>query len=52
LSQLRRAFTPKGILVIVGGEGGGPWTGGFSGAPEAIRGLEQGHAGGKVVIRV
>jgi NADPH:quinone reductase-like Zn-dependent oxidoreductase len=29
LSQLRRALTPKGILVIVGGDGGGPWTGGF-----------------------
>jgi NADPH:quinone reductase-like Zn-dependent oxidoreductase len=29
LSQLRRALTPKGTLVIVGGEGGGRWTGGF-----------------------
>jgi NADPH:quinone reductase-like Zn-dependent oxidoreductase len=29
LSQLRRALTPKGALVIVGGDGGGPWTGGF-----------------------
>jgi NADPH:quinone reductase-like Zn-dependent oxidoreductase len=29
LSQLRRALTPKGTLVIVGGDGGGPWTGGF-----------------------
>ena len=29
LSQLRRALTPKGTLVIVGGEGGGNWTGGF-----------------------
>jgi NADPH:quinone reductase-like Zn-dependent oxidoreductase len=29
LSQLRRALTPKGILVIVGGDGGGRWTGGF-----------------------
>jgi NADPH:quinone reductase-like Zn-dependent oxidoreductase len=29
LSQLRRALTRKGILVIVGGDGGGPWTGGF-----------------------
>jgi NADPH:quinone reductase-like Zn-dependent oxidoreductase len=29
LSQLRRALTPKGILVIVGGDGGGKWTGGF-----------------------
>jgi NADPH:quinone reductase-like Zn-dependent oxidoreductase len=29
LRQLRRALTPKGRLVIVGGEGGGSWTGGF-----------------------
>jgi len=29
LSVLRRALTPRGTLVIVGGEGGGPWTGGF-----------------------
>lgn len=29
LSDLRRALTPKGTLVIVGGEGGGHWTGGF-----------------------
>jgi NADPH:quinone reductase-like Zn-dependent oxidoreductase len=29
LSQLRRALTPTGALVIVGGDGGGPWTGGF-----------------------
>jgi NADPH:quinone reductase-like Zn-dependent oxidoreductase len=29
LSQLRRALVPKGTLVIVGGDGGGPWTGGF-----------------------
>jgi NADPH:quinone reductase-like Zn-dependent oxidoreductase len=29
LSELRRALTPKGTLVIVGGDGGGPWTGGF-----------------------
>ena len=104
LSRLRRALTPKGILVIVGGDGGGPWTGGFfrgvlraplmslfvgqrlgglnakvnqgdlrtlgelieAGkvtplidrtyplieAPEAIRYLERGHPGGKVVITV
>ena len=102
VSQLRRALTPKGTLVIVGGDGGGPWTGGFfrgmlraplvslfvgqrlgtlnvkerrddlqavadliqAGkvtpvvdrtyplieAPDAIRYLEQGHPGGKVVI--
>src|SRR3954447_14503920 len=25
----RRALTPKGTLVIVGGDGGGDWTGGF-----------------------
>jgi NADPH:quinone reductase-like Zn-dependent oxidoreductase len=29
LSQLRRALTRKGTLVIVGGDGGGRWTGGF-----------------------
>jgi NADPH:quinone reductase-like Zn-dependent oxidoreductase len=104
LSQLRRALTPKGTLVIVGGDGGGRWTGGFfrgmlrapavslfvgqrlrglaskvkredlialtgligAGsltpvidrsyplieAPNAIRYLEEGHAGGKVVVTV
>jgi NADPH:quinone reductase-like Zn-dependent oxidoreductase len=29
LSQLRRALTPTGTLVIVGGEGAGRWLGGF-----------------------
>jgi NADPH:quinone reductase-like Zn-dependent oxidoreductase len=29
LSRLRRALTPKGTLVIVGGEGAGRWLGGF-----------------------
>jgi NADPH:quinone reductase-like Zn-dependent oxidoreductase len=29
LSQLHRALTRKGSLVIVGGDGGGRWTGGF-----------------------
>lgn len=29
LSHLRRALTPKGTLVIVGGEGGGRWFGGI-----------------------
>jgi NADPH:quinone reductase-like Zn-dependent oxidoreductase len=29
LSQLRRALTPQGALVIVGGEGGDRWLGGF-----------------------
>lgn len=29
LSRLRRALAPKGTLVIVGGEEGGNWTGGF-----------------------
>jgi len=27
LSHLRRALTPRGTIVIVGGEGGGPWFG-------------------------
>lgn len=29
LSRLRRALTPKGTLVIVGGDAGGKWTGGI-----------------------
>src|SRR5919206_452513 len=29
LSQLRRALTPRGTLVIVGSEGRGRWMGGF-----------------------
>jgi NADPH:quinone reductase-like Zn-dependent oxidoreductase len=29
LRQLRRALTQKGTLVVVGGDGGGRWTGGF-----------------------
>jgi NADPH:quinone reductase-like Zn-dependent oxidoreductase len=29
LSQLRRALTPRGTLVLIGGEGGNRWTGGF-----------------------
>jgi NADPH:quinone reductase-like Zn-dependent oxidoreductase len=29
LFELRRALTPRGTLVIVGGEGGNRWTGGF-----------------------
>lgn len=29
LSQLRQALTPHGTIVIVGGEGGGRWMGGF-----------------------
>ena len=29
LREMRRALTPKGTLVIVGGDGGGNWTGGF-----------------------
>ncbi len=31
LARLRRALTPAGILVLVGGEGGGDWTGGTLG---------------------
>ena len=104
LSQLRRALAPKGTLVIVGGEGGNRWTGGFGRqsvrapllslfsdqrlrplvskeqqedlqtlrelidagkvtpvvgkvydlvhAADAVRELEGGHAGGKIVIAV
>jgi NADPH:quinone reductase-like Zn-dependent oxidoreductase len=29
LARLRRALAPEGTLVIVGGEGGGPWFGGI-----------------------
>jgi NADPH:quinone reductase-like Zn-dependent oxidoreductase len=29
LAQLRRALSPRGTIVIVGGEGGGRWMGGF-----------------------
>ncbi|WP_330334125.1 NAD(P)-dependent alcohol dehydrogenase [Streptomyces sp. NBC_00536] len=29
LSRLRRALTPRGTLVLVGNESGGPWTGGL-----------------------
>ena len=29
VSQLRRALTPRGTLVITGGENGGPWLGGM-----------------------
>ncbi|HEX5970261.1 MAG TPA: NAD(P)-dependent alcohol dehydrogenase [Intrasporangium sp.] len=31
LARLRRAITPTGTLVLVGGEGGGDWTGGTIG---------------------
>lgn len=31
LTRLRRALTPTGTLVLVGGEGGGDWTGGTLG---------------------
>ncbi len=31
LSQLRSVLTPRGTLVLVGGEGGGRWTGGAMG---------------------
>jgi NADPH:quinone reductase-like Zn-dependent oxidoreductase len=36
LSRLRRALEPKGSLVIVGGEKGGNWTGGFGRQLRAI----------------
>jgi NADPH:quinone reductase-like Zn-dependent oxidoreductase len=29
LRRLRRALAPKGTIAIVGGDGGGNWTGGF-----------------------
>ncbi|MER6378057.1 NAD(P)-dependent alcohol dehydrogenase [Streptomyces mirabilis] len=36
LHRLRRALTPRGTLVIVGGEGGGKWTGGIGRTPRAL----------------
>jgi NADPH:quinone reductase-like Zn-dependent oxidoreductase len=36
LSRLRRALAPRGTLIIVGGEGGGRWLGGFD---RGFRGL-------------
>jgi NADPH:quinone reductase-like Zn-dependent oxidoreductase len=36
LSHLRQALAPKGTLVIIGGEGGGRWTGGFDRALRAF----------------
>lgn len=36
LSHLRRALTPKGILVIVGGEEGGAWLGARSACSERL----------------
>lgn len=44
LSQLRRALARNGVLVIVGGEGGGRWLGGFQrqlGAPFRSIGRKQ-----------
>ena len=36
LPRLRRALTPKGTLVLVGGEDGGRWTGGMGRAMRAV----------------
>jgi NADPH:quinone reductase-like Zn-dependent oxidoreductase len=36
LADLRRAVTARGALVIVGGEGGGRWTGGFERSLRAL----------------
>lgn len=36
VSRLRRALTPKGTLVIVGGEGGGTWSPGMGRQLEAV----------------
>jgi NADPH:quinone reductase-like Zn-dependent oxidoreductase len=36
LSRLRRTLTPSGTLVIVGGEGGSRWTGGFGRSLRAV----------------
>ena len=36
LSQLRRGMAPRGTLVIVGGEGGGQWLGGFDRSLRAL----------------
>ena len=46
LSHLRRALTPKGTLVIIGGEGGGPWLGGVDkGGPRGAEGAHRGRQG-------
>ena len=39
ISRLRRALTPTGTLVLVGGEGGGDWTGGTIGRQLRARAL-------------
>ena len=49
LSRLRRALTPAGTAVIVGGEEGGNWTGGFGRSLRAsrrvpVRAAAPGHA--------
>jgi NADPH:quinone reductase-like Zn-dependent oxidoreductase len=36
LSDLRRALTPRGTLMIVGGENGGRWVGGFDRSLRAV----------------
>ncbi|MFC5835536.1 zinc-binding dehydrogenase [Nonomuraea insulae] len=36
LPHLRRALTPRGTLVLCGGEGGGRWLGGTDRGPRAI----------------
>src|SRR5438270_10068825 len=36
LSQLRQALTPRGILVLVGGEGGDRWIGALSRSMRAL----------------
>ena len=36
LSHLRRALTPKGTLVLIGGEGGGRWLGGLDRTLRAV----------------
>jgi NADPH:quinone reductase-like Zn-dependent oxidoreductase len=45
LSRLRRALTPEGTLVIVGGEGGGRW---FGGIDRQLRGMLSRSGGQKL----
>jgi NADPH:quinone reductase-like Zn-dependent oxidoreductase len=47
LARLRRALTPKGTLVIVGGEGGGAW---FGGIDRQLRAMILSRFGGQKLV--
>ncbi len=50
LSRLRRALSPKGTLVLVGGEGGGRWLGGLDRQLRAV--LMSPFVGQKLTLQV